>query len=157
MILRVSHWLSKLESFNERQWQRGEIDKRKEGKLLYSLMRALLPVWESLVMLGPGLGETRGREEGDETKEGHTGELTRVLPTPQEMSATPIFFLGKTQNDGSQVLEMGRRQAGGRTDWCNFYHIFFWEVANHLKIQTKLLLLLFVFQTIFYLVTVISC
>lgn len=157
MILRVSHWLSKLESFNERQWQKGEIDKRKEGKLLYSLMRALLPVWESLVMLGPGLGETGGREEGDETKEGHTGELTRVLPTQQEMSASPIFFLGQTQDDGSQVLEMGRRQTGGRTGWCNIYHGFFWKVANHFKIQTKLLLLLFIFWTIFYLATVISC
>lgn len=34
-------------------------------------MQALLPVWESLVMLGPDLGESVGREERDETKEGH--------------------------------------------------------------------------------------
>lgn len=60
--------------------------------MLYSLMRALLPFWESLVMLGPGLGETGAREEGDETKEGHTGELTRVPPTPQEMSTSTRFF-----------------------------------------------------------------
>lgn len=34
----------------------------------YSLMRAPLPVWESLVMLGPG----DGGGGGDETKEGDT-------------------------------------------------------------------------------------
>lgn len=51
-----------------------KVTKQKEGKLLYSLMRALLPVWESLVMLGPDLGRKSGGREGgrdrDETKEG---------------------------------------------------------------------------------------
>lgn len=51
-------------------------------------MRALLPVWESLVMLGPDSGETGGREGGredrDETKERHTGELSRVPLMPKE-------------------------------------------------------------------------
>lgn len=42
ILLQVYHWTKS--------------DKAKEGKLLYSLMRALLPVWESLVMLGPDLG-----------------------------------------------------------------------------------------------------
>lgn len=43
----------------------------KKGKLLYSFMQALLPVWESLVMLGPDFGgKSEGREERDETKEG---------------------------------------------------------------------------------------
>lgn len=60
----------------------------KEEKWLKSLMQTQLPVWESLVLLGPDLGG------GGETKEGHIRGLTAVLPTPGEMSASTRFSSG---------------------------------------------------------------
>lgn len=93
-------------------------------------MRALLPVWESLVMLGPDLGKSEGREERDETKERDTGELTR-MPPPQEMS-TPhplfFFFLGQTRDDESQVLETSERKIEMVT--YHLPHVLFWDVVD---------------------------
>lgn len=60
-----SSWFPTFDHFSGRQQQIRESDKAKKGKLLSALMRALLPVWESLVMLGPDSGgmwrEGRGR------------------------------------------------------------------------------------------------
>lgn len=60
-------------------------------------MQAWLPVWESLVLLGPDSGG------GGETKEGHTRVLTAVPPTPGEMSAS-TRFQSRTQADEWQVF-----------------------------------------------------
>lgn len=99
ILLKVFHWFSKLETFYERT----ESDKAKEGKLLYSLMQALLPVWESLVMLGPDL---RGKVEGgkrDETKEGDR-RIDKDDVATGNVNFCP-FFLGQTLYDEWQVSE----------------------------------------------------
>lgn len=77
-----------LKSFSERLRQRGQTDKGKEWKWLKSLMRARLPVWESLVLLGP---DSRG---GVATKEGPTRVLTALQPTLREISASARFPSG---------------------------------------------------------------
>lgn len=66
-------------------------------------MRALLPVWESLVMLGPDLGESGGREERDETKEGHR-RIDKDAATTGNVNLHP-FSLGQTRDDESQDSE----------------------------------------------------
>lgn len=97
IFLLLPHWFSKLESFNERQQHRGESDKAKKGKLLYSLMQALLPVWESLVMLGPGQGGKveGGREERDERKEGDR-RIDKDAAATGNVNLR-LFFLGRTR------------------------------------------------------------
>ena len=59
----------------------------------YSLMRAPLPVWESLVMLGPDLGEIGGREgrERDETKEGHRRIDKDAAAATGNVNLRPLF------------------------------------------------------------------
>lgn len=76
IFLQVSHW--------------AESDKVKEVKLLYSLMRALLPVWESLVMLGPDLGGKwrEGRERWDK---GATQENWQGWRRHRKCQLLPLF------------------------------------------------------------------
>lgn len=65
-----------------------ESDKTKKGELLSALLQALLPVWESLVLL-------KGNVEGgmrEMRQTGETGKLTR-MPPPQEMSSSASLLL----------------------------------------------------------------
>ena len=134
LIAPVSHWFSKPRSF---WWKgsdkRGESDKAKEGKLLDSLMRALLPVWESLVMLGPDQGERvkgreggrggeRGRWDKRGTQENWQGCRHRKCQPP------PLFFFFSVRHrdDGSQVFKRHQRR---RWRWLGQHspHVLFWE------------------------------
>lgn len=68
-------------------------------------MRALLPVWDSLVMLGPDLGGKveGGMRERDETKEGDR-RIDKDAATTGNVNPRP-FFLCQTKDDESQVSE----------------------------------------------------
>lgn len=107
----------------------GESDKAKEGKLLDSLMRALLPVWESLVMLGPDQGErVKGREGGRERwdKRG-TQENWQGCRRHRKCQPPPLFFFSvRHRGDGSQVFKRHQRR---RWRWLGqrLPHVLFWE------------------------------
>lgn len=132
VIAPVSHWFSEPGSFfgEKAATKEGESDKAKEGKLLDSLMRALLPVWESLVMLGPDQGERvngrEGRRERDETKEGRR-RIDKDAATTGNVSLHPFFFFSvRHRDDGSQVFKRHQRR---RWRWLGQHlpHVLFWE------------------------------
>ena len=133
LIAPVSHWFSKPRSF---WWKgsdkRGESDKAKEGKLLDSLMRALLPVWESLVMLGPDQGERvkgreggRGGERGRWDKRGTQENWQGCRRRHRKCQPPPLFFFSRSGTGmmDRRFLRDTREEDGD--GWGNIHHMSF--------------------------------
>lgn len=112
-------------------WQRGESDKAKEGKLLYSLMRALLPVWESLVMLGPDSGGKQWREGREREMRQKSGRQENWQGCPcrrRKCQPRPLF----SWSDTGWWIAGFRRHDRWRLKRIA-YHLpllFFWDVID---------------------------